>query len=227
MVPSDIPGAMVDKQDGDRTVKVKATDGWLLKTKGINRSLAFWLNQGISFILIHSAYEHKNDEMSHALIPYIGEVPKDPKELPEFTWDMSKPLTALKAFTDSMAGARKLSRLTDINFEFALGEDAELIPASEKGGPLKASDAVALLPFQISRNKFALAAYIVTPTITVPLKPTEITVRVDKRLGDEILTVHTLTGMKGKATVLQASNDSTMFSLDIDDSVTMVVFETK
>ena len=220
VVPSDIPSAMVDKKEGEKTVKVKAegVDGFLLKSKGLTRSLAFWLNQGASFVLIHSAYERGNAEMSHALIPDIADVKA-------FKWQDSRPLTTMKAFVEPLRTGQKLDKLTDLKFKYALADDAELIPASEKGGPLKASDAVALLSFQISKKKFAVAAYVVTPTITVPYKPTKMTLQVDKKVRGDVATSNPVSGATGKATIVEKTEAATTMTFDVTDDVTWLVFQ--
>ena len=224
VVPYDNPTLMATKTDGGKTIKTKAegADGWLLKSKGLTRSLAFWLNQGVEFVLLHSAYEGADDEMSHALIPKV----EDPLK---FKWQDSRPLTALHSFSEPVIGARQISTLTDLKFKYALAEDSELIAKSEKAGPLKASDAVALLTFQISKKKFAVAAYVVTPTICVPFKPAKMTLQVDQLVKGDVTTLHPVTQAKGVATVLDVNkkDKTTTMTFDVDDSVTWVVFATK
>ena len=224
VVPYDIPTLMIQKKEGEKTVKAKAdgVDGWLLKCKGLTRSLAFWINQGVPFVLIHSAYEGADDEMSHALMPKIA----DPLT---FKWEYSRPLSTMHSFIEPVAGARQVNTLTGLKFKYALADDTELIPKSEKGEPLKASDAVAILPFQISKKKFAVAAYVVTPTITVPLKPTKMTLQVDQIVKGEVATLHPVTQVKGAATILETNtkDKTTTMSFTVDDSVTWVVFTAK
>jgi len=230
VVPYDIPGLMVEKDVNGRKTKVKAdnVDGWELKCKGLTRSLAFWLNQGVSFVLIHSAYEHQNDEMSHALIPWIktpADVQKEPKTLPDFNWERSRPLSTMHDFVAPLKGASRMSRFTDLKFKYALAKDAELIAKSDKAGPLMASDAVALLAFQLGRKKFAVAAYIVTPTLTVPYAPTRMTVQVDKVINGDVTYCRPVTRAMGMAPTLDRAKDSTTFSFEVADDVTWLSFE--
>jgi len=142
--------------------------GWQLKQRGLTRSLVFWLNQGASFVLLHAAYEGNKDEMSHALIPNMP----DPLK---FKWQDAPPLVALRGLCDALAGAKPIAKPTELKFRYALTDDPVLIPPS-----LKASDAVALLPFQLDEKRFALAAYIVTPNLAAPLKPISMTLHVDR-----------------------------------------------
>ena len=224
VVPADIPGAMVETTNdkGKKTkAKAESTDGWLWKSKGLTRSYAFWLNQGVPFVLIHSAYEGADDEMSHALIPNMD------TNMNGFVWQQSKPLTTLHAFAEALAGAKKLEKLDTLAFRYALAEDTVLIPASEKGGPLKASDAVALLTYQLDAKKFAVAAYVVTPTISVPMKPVKMTLQIDKAIRGDVHTLVPVTQAKGKAEILSRAKDpaSTTVSFDVRDDVTWLVFE--
>jgi hypothetical protein len=145
-------------------------DGWRLKQRGLTRSLAFWLNQGAEFVLLHAAYEGKDAEMSHALIPFLA----DPLK---FRWHDAPPLVTLHSLCDGLAGAKPIEKLTALKFRYALADDSVLIPPF-----LKASDAIALLPFQMDAKRFAVAAYVVSPNIAEPMAPVPLTLEVDRRV---------------------------------------------
>jgi len=195
-------------------------NGWQIKQRGLTRSLAFWLNQGAPFVLLHSAYENRRDEMTHALMPYM----KDPLK---FRWSDSAPLTTLRLFVEPLAGAKKLTKLEPLKFRYALAEDAELIPATGKAGPIRASDAVALLPFQIDRTRFAVAAYVVTPNIALPIKPVQITLEVDKPIRPEVATLRPYTQRRGAAAIVQRGEHATTIRFEIADDVTWMIFRTR
>ena len=210
VVPMDIPDALAH-----------GFTGWDLKSRGLTRSLAFWLNQGASFVLLHSAYEGADDEMSHALMPFI----KDPTK---FTWQESKPLTTLHAFTEALATGEKLPQIEQLKFKYALEGDRVLIPATGKSAPLMASDAVALLSYQLSAKKFAVAAYIVTPNIAVPLPTTmTLTLQVDKKVDGKVTTQRPYTQQSGKVIILEQNDENTTMSLPIYDDVKWLIFDVK
>ena len=149
-VPNDIPGTATG-----------GLDGWQIKQRSLTRSLAFWLNQGSQFVLLHSAYEGgQNDDGAGA--PSLLPTSIDPGT---FTVERSRPLTTLRSFVRALEGATPIEKPTELTFHFALVPDPVLIPASGASGPLRASDAIALLPFQIDAQTYAVAAYIVSPNI--------------------------------------------------------------
>lgn len=222
VVPSDIPGVTVETTDAQghkKRVMAAGLDGWDLKSRGLTRSYAFWLNQGAQFVLLHSAYEGANDEMSHALIPNFGDKPE------AFQWEQSRPLKTIHAFAEPLRDATKLDKLTDLKFRYALAKDTELIAKSEKGGPLLASDAVAILPFQVTKTKFAVACYVVTPNIAVKYEPTTMTLRVDRKVKGDVATAHPSDQTVGKAAVTDRQADATTLTLPVTDDVTWLVFE--
>jgi hypothetical protein len=191
--------------------------GWQIKSRALTRSLAFWLNQGAEVVLLHSLYEGQTDEMTHALMP----LERDPLK---FDYRTSLPLRTFRAFADALADARKLDALEDLRFRFALADDPVLVPATGGAAALKASDAVALLPFQVTRRRFAVAAYVVTPNIARPMKPVRMTLQVDREIRGDVATMHPSDQAKGKADVVEQAKDSTTVTFDLRDDVTFLVF---
>jgi len=222
VVPANLPGATVETKNDKgevRRVMAEGFDGWDLKARGLTRILAFWLNQGAGFVLLHCAYEAQQGEVSPALIPSFGDKPE------AFRWEQSRPLKTLRSFVDALEGAKKIAAPAALKFRFALDQDAELIGPSEKGGRLKASDALALLPFQITETRFAVACYVVTPNIAVRFKPAALTLEVDRKLKGEAATIHPSDQAQGKAAVLARKDNATTLSFPVADDVTWVVFD--
>jgi hypothetical protein len=205
-VPSDIP----DVQSG-------GLSGWDIKSRAATRSLAFWLNQGARFVLLHSAFEggqKDKGEMIHSLIPDTGNIES-------FTLDQSKPLQTIGLLTSVWKDAKKLDQVTPLNFRFALADDDVLIPRSEGSeNELKASDAVTLLPFQIDEKRYAVAAYIMTPDISRVLPARSITLEIDRPIKGEVKTLVPHTQQRGEAKV-----DGQTITFDIRDDVTWVMIE--
>jgi len=209
-------------------------NGWQIKQRALTRSLAFWLNQGAAFVLIHSAYEPGSKgkgEMAHSLIP------NEIKPL-EFRWQDAAPLVTLRAFCDGLAGAKPVKQVRQFSFKYSLEQDPILIPATGKAGPMKASDLVALLPFQIDERTFAVAAYVVTPNVAVPMEPVKITLSVDGNIVGKATLLRPYTGAKGEVepnsialTMGPAENPvtfyETLLTFDLCDDVTWVRFELK
>jgi hypothetical protein len=209
-VPEEIPDVAAGK-----------LTGWQIKQRALTRTLAFWLNQGAAFVLLHSAYESgrkDGGEMTHSLIPN----PIDPAK---FDWHDAPPLVTLKAFCDGLAGAvtKPVAKPAELGFRFAVSPNPVVIPPA-----LRASDCVALLPFQLDERRFAVAAYVLTPNIAQPLAPLRMTLQVDRRLtAAGATTARPATGAAGAATVTDRTDRATTLTFDIADDVTWVRFETE
>ena len=207
-VPNDIPAAAAG-----------GLDGWQIKQRGLTRSLAFWLNQGSQFVLLHSAYEagQRDDGAgAHSLLP----TSIDPGT---FTIESSRPLATLRSFVQALDGATPIERPAELTFHFALVPDPVLIPASGASGPLRASDAIALLPFQIDGRTFAVAAYVVSANIAQPLEPIAATVQIDRRIAGPVSTMRPATQQHGTAPVEQRG-DASVVRFALHDDVTWLRF---
>jgi len=209
-VPSSIP----EVQAGGLT-------GWEIKNRATGRSLAFWLNQGARFVLLHSAYEPRGAEMNHCVLP-SG---LDPNT---FRWQDAPPLRVIHAFCEGLKGAKPIENPAELHFRFALEPDPVLFGKSEKGGPLRASDAVALLPFQIDDNEFAVAAYVVTPDVTRRMRPLKMTLQVQGEVSDAgVSTLQVSRQAPGSAMVVDRTGGWTTLVFDVRDDVTLLRFELK
>ena len=201
-------------------------DGWQLKRRGLTRSLAFWLNQGASFVLLHSAYEPGSPaagEMAHSLIPH-DIIPA------AFRWQDAPPLVTLRAFVDALAGAKPIAAPAALHFRYSLSPDPLIVPPSGRTAGLRASDAVALLTFQLDERKFAVAAYVVSPNIAVRLTPMRMVLQIDREVTNAgVLTSQPYLQARGKAMPVAAGQapGTTTISFDIQDDVTWLTFETK
>jgi hypothetical protein len=98
------------------------------------------------------------------------------------------------------------------------------VPATGKAGPLRASDAVALLAYQLDGHRFAVAAYVVTPNIAVPLAPVTLTLQVDKPLQGEVATVRPVARATGRAQVLARTPVGFTIQVPVADDVTWLLF---
>jgi hypothetical protein len=194
-------------------------DGWQIKQRGLTRSLAFWLNQGSQFVLLHSAYEagQRDDGAgAHALLP----TSIDPGT---FTIERSRPLIALRSFVQALEGATPIGKPAELMFHFALAPDPVLIPGSGASGPLRASDAIALLPFQIDDRTFAVAAYVASPNVAQPLDAIAASVQIDRRIAGPVSTLRAATQQRGTAAVEQRG-EATIVRFELHDDVTWLRF---
>ncbi|MCL2701727.1 MAG: hypothetical protein FWE88_08545 [Phycisphaerae bacterium] len=227
VVPSDDPRLWIETVNdagGKTYAKAAGVDGWEIKTRSIVRTLGFWMNQGADQVLVHSAYEGKTDEMTHALIPFV-EKPED------FRWENSRPLTAMHRLATAFDGAKPIAdkNIKPLSFRYALAKDSVLIPTiQEDGKPLTASDAMTILPFQIDSKKYAVMVYVQTPDITKRLEPVTMTLSIDKVVkGDVKLIVPSNAAADGKAQVSQAKDNFTLVTFPVSDEATVLVFDVK
>lgn len=210
-VPGDIPDAAAG-----------GLSGWQIKSRALTRSLAFWLNQGAEYVLLHSAYEPgapQGGEMAHSLLP-------GPLEPGKFKWENAPPLVALHAFAEVLTGAKAVEKPVDLQFRYRLDPDPEIIPASGAHPALLASDAVALLPFQLDATHFAVAAYVVTPNITRPLEPLQLTLEIDQRIT-AAHTLHPTSLTHGRPRVVSHRKNLTTLEFPVRDDVTWLSFTVK
>ena len=86
-----------------------------------------------------------------------------------------------------------------------------------------ASDAIALLPFQIDGRTFAVAAYIVSPNVAQPLDAIAATVQIDHRIAGPVSTLRPATQQRGSV-VVEHSGDATVVRFKLHDDVTWLRF---
>jgi hypothetical protein len=205
-VPADIP----EWQAG-------GLSGWQIKSRGLTRSLAFWLNQGAKFVLLHSAFEAGQPDAGETVHSLIAET----EDITSFELEDSQPLATLASFTSALAGAEKLDKITPLNFRFTLANDFILIPASKGSDKvLRASDAVTLLPFQLDDNSYAVAAYVMSTDISRPITPIPITIEIDRKIAGDVKTIVPVTKATGTAKVAGST-----VTFDLRDDVTWMVFD--
>jgi hypothetical protein len=157
--------------------------------------------------------------MSHALIPDQGQ------NLDTFQWPQSRPLTVLHAWVNALGDAKPVAGpLLAPRFRFAIEPDPILIAGTGNGQPLRASDAIALLPFQLDAKRLAVAAYIVTPDITKPLPTLKLTLQVDQALR-AVTARRPLEPARQQAKIRNRDRHGTTLTGEITDDVTWYVMD--
>lgn len=194
--------------------------GWEVKQRSLTRILAFWMNQGAEFVLLHSFYEGQrgsHGEMMHSLAPGL----MDPKR---FRWQDAPPLRTMKRFMDGLEGAIPLERITPLHFEYSVEPNPVLIPRTGRAGPMRAQDQVALLPFQLDGNSYAVAAYICTPNIAERMKPLVMTLKIDRKIQGPVEILRPYNGLRIIKKVKSREEQSSTLRFTVYDDVTWLRF---
>jgi hypothetical protein len=142
-----------------------ADQAWNLKTLCLTRSLCLWLNKGVDAMHYFTAYDAKPLGM--------GLLPVDlPKLAPQSKFDQvaTPPLRVLRNLTGALADSVPLEKLRPLSVDVSpLGEQKMVFAGDARHPPLWHRDVVAVLPFQIRPDKFALVVYVMTYDATRPL----------------------------------------------------------
>ncbi len=142
---------------------------WQLKSLCLTRSLCLWLNKGVDVMHYFVAYDH--DLLGFGLLP--TEFEKLPAATP-FEQAATPPLRALRNLTRQMAGSVPLQRPRPLAVELtALGQQQKIFDGDQDHAPLWPRDVAAVLPFQLTPDKFAIVMYAMTYDATRPIVPEE------------------------------------------------------
>jgi hypothetical protein len=120
--------------------------------------MCLWLNKGVDVMHYFCAYDRKAPGMG--LLP-----PELPKLAPESRFDAvaTLPMRALRNLTQTLSGSVPIAQPRALAIDVvALGPQQTIFPGDATHPPLWHRDVVAVLPFQITPNRFALAAYVMT-----------------------------------------------------------------
>ena len=170
-----------------------AQQGWRLKSLCLTRSLCLWLNKGVDVMHYFSAYDA--NPLGMGLLPV--ELRKLPRES-RFEQVATEPLKVLRNLTHALAGSVPLEKPRPLTVEIRpLGEQATVFAGDARHPPLRHQDVVAVLPFQIRPDKFALAVYVMTWDATKPLAAEEYR-----------LTIHGVRGAKTTVTLYDPQEDA-------------------
>jgi hypothetical protein len=203
-----------------------------VKMIGLPRMMAFWLNQGVSFMISQSMLDRAS---------LTGGTEGAQVDAAAFRYQDSPRLVMLRRICDFLGGAnaRPVAKLRNLSFQFALESDPVLIgpsrkaattqeSAGEPAGPaLAASDAVALLPFQVDEQTYVVAAYVVTPNIGQPLTPVKMTLRIDQRIADDVKLQRLTADAPAQAEIVERGDGWTTIALPVCDEVTWIRFAVK
>jgi hypothetical protein len=141
--------------------------GWNLKTLCLTRSLCLWLNKGVDVMHYFAAYEAS--PLGMGLLP--TDLPKLPSES-KFERVATAPMAVLRNLTRALADSVPLEKLRPLSVEITpLGEEKTVFAGDAGHPPLRHRDVVAVLPFQIRPDKFAIVVYVMTYDATKPIGP--------------------------------------------------------
>ncbi|MBS0379251.1 MAG: hypothetical protein JSS29_12245 [Proteobacteria bacterium] len=117
------------------------------KAKFLERAPLFWLNKGIRALYVYDSYEP--EDAGWGMLTAQGAA--------------SPALAALGRLTAQFRTAQPLARVRPLEVEVtALGPSRGVLPGDPDGLKLRESDALAVLPFQLDANRFAVAVYVMT-----------------------------------------------------------------
>jgi hypothetical protein len=135
-----------------------ARKGWNLKTLCLTRSLCLWLNKGVDAMHYFAAYDA--NPLGMGLLP--ADLPKLPPES-KFDRVATTPMAVLRNLTRALADSVPMEKLRPLSVEITpLGEEKTVFAGDAKHPPLRHRDVVAVLPFQIRPDKFAMVVYVMT-----------------------------------------------------------------
>ncbi|MGB9677739.1 MAG: PA14 domain-containing protein, partial [Candidatus Ratteibacteria bacterium] len=148
------------------------------KAKATIRALLFWLNKGISKVYIFCAYGQDNRGMG-ILLSNIN--PEEYSKYPEEEL-YSPTMKALKNVVDKFKDSEDLKEVRQLNVEvvslgkqYKVFENVKYVREKKENIPnppeLYYRDMFTFLPFQINKNKFVCAAYVMSYDITNPPPP--------------------------------------------------------
>jgi hypothetical protein len=120
---------------------------------------------------MHYFVAHDRDPLEFGLLPAgIEKLPARSR----FEQVATPPLRALRNLTQQMADSVPLVRPRPLAVELtALGEQKKIFDGNQDHPPLWHRDVVAVLPFQLRPDKFAVAMYVMTYDATQPTAPEE------------------------------------------------------
>lgn len=144
-----------------------AAQSYHLKTLCMLRSFCLWLNKGVDQLDYFAAYEEKPEG--------FGILPTDFLKLsPDAKFDdvATEPMRALRNLLRTFDGAEPIETTTGMNIHVQeLGEPLKIFDGDGTAAhpPLWQRDAVAVLPWQLTKAKFVIAAYLMTYDATKPV----------------------------------------------------------
>jgi hypothetical protein len=148
----------------DAGVKDEAK-AWELKAKCALRSFCLWLNKGVEAMHYFCAYDRAATGMGVLPIT-ITQASADAS----FDQVATLPLRAVRNLTSAFAGSVPLESTQPLDVEVVgLGEPQKMFDGDATHPPLWHRDCFAFLPFQVNKNRFVIALYVMTYDATQPM----------------------------------------------------------
>jgi hypothetical protein len=140
-----------------------------LKARCLLRFVPFWLNKGISELFISEGWDA--DPLARGIL--------DPGSPPDEQSGLeSGAMQALANFRGAFAGAEAVDP-RPLEFEVAaIGQQPPALTLTPSGRQLLPVDQLAILPFQVSDDRFSVAVYVLTYDITTTMEPVSMRVRI-------------------------------------------------
>lgn len=142
---------------------------WQLKALCATRSFCLWLNKGIDVLHYFVAYDRK--PLGMGLLP--ADLPKLPQDA-SFDQVATAPMRAVRNLTETFADSMPLERTRPLAVEVtSLGEQHKIFDGDAQHPPLWHREVLAVLPFQLTPNKFVIATYVMTYDVISPIEEEE------------------------------------------------------
>ncbi|HEX9992689.1 MAG TPA: hypothetical protein VGB14_07170 [Acidimicrobiales bacterium] len=192
------------------------------KARCLVRYLPFWLNKGLAELYVSRAWDA--DPLGRGVLdPDVS--PADRRAPDEAL--IGEPVAALANFTSAFEGAEDLDDVRQLGVQVtALGEQRRVF-----GGPGEATlwerDLLAVLPFQVTRSRFAVAAYVLTYDLTTPIEPEPYRLRLADLEPEEaeVRWYDPMTGEDEPVTDLVRGDDSITVTVDVADTTRLLLID--
>lgn len=153
-----------------------AEAAWDLKARSLLRAYPFWLNKGIDAVYWYCA--GGDEPGGFGLLPTnLARLPADA----EFGAVATPPLRLLRRLTEAFAVAEPLAATTPLEVGFVLLDPPRWVFPPDGGhAGLRQDEAVAVLPFQLTAERYLIVAYEMTCDITAEPVETRYRLRLER-----------------------------------------------
>jgi len=191
---------------------------WRLKALCATRSYCLWLNKGIDALHYFDAYEEKAGS--------FGVLPTNLRHLTadvNFEDAATTPMRAIRNLVHAFRGSVALPKTDPLRIEVvALGPQSKVFDGDAAHPPLWERDLLAVLPFQIDRDRHVIAVYVMSRDAVKPFPPARFRVKFTGVKGKEVEAVDVLTGAPVNFRANDLGGDGLELTLDATDAPQLI-----
>lgn len=192
------------------------------KARCLVRYLPFWLNKGLAELYVSRAWDA--DPLGRGVLD-PGVSPADRGASADDL--VGEPLAALANLTSAFEGAEELDDVRQLAVEVtALGDQRRVFGGGDGSG-LWERDLLAVLPFQVTASRFAVATYVLTYDLTAPIEPEpyRLTFTDLEPEEAEVRWYDPMTGDDGPVTDLVRGERSITVTVDVADTTRLLLID--